>query len=199
MPSGDIEGGRVTGLTDRAGFLVSQLGFWAVSRFSERLAPLGLQPRHFGLLSHLAAAEGQTQQQLADRMGIHRNVMVGLVDDLERRGLVERRRHPTDRRAHALHLTTGARHKLAQAGQVADEHDDDVLAPLDPRERSQMIGYLQRLIHREPLAPGVHLDLPGGHAPEPVGYGPAAPLAPVSDRSAGGAPRRPGRRGAGRP
>ncbi|MGH3866669.1 MAG: hypothetical protein ACRDQ4_11130 [Pseudonocardiaceae bacterium] len=54
-----------TPLTDRIGFLVSQLGSHAAARFAERLRPLGLHPRYFGLLSHLTAADGQTQQRLA--------------------------------------------------------------------------------------------------------------------------------------
>src|SRR5918911_2423349 len=115
-------------LTDRAAFLISQLGYHSAARFAERLAPLGRPPRHFGLLSHLAAADGQTQQQLADALAIHRNAMVGLVDDLEHRGLVTRRRHPDDRRAHAVQLTTAARELLTQAQRVADQHDAELLA-----------------------------------------------------------------------
>src|SRR6266700_2355223 len=109
-----------TPLGERPSFLLAQLGLHAATRFAERLAPLGLHPRHFVLLAHLAGGDGQTQQQLADTMGIHRNVMVGLVDDLEDRGLVQRRRHPADRRAHALHLTEAARDLLAQAQHAAD-------------------------------------------------------------------------------
>ncbi|MGH3600448.1 MAG: MarR family winged helix-turn-helix transcriptional regulator [Pseudonocardiaceae bacterium] len=56
-------------------------------------------------------------------MGIHRNVMVGLVDELEDRGLIERRRHPADRRAHAIHLTAAAHDLLRRAQRVADEHE----------------------------------------------------------------------------
>jgi DNA-binding MarR family transcriptional regulator len=152
-------------LTDRAAFLISQLGYHSAARFAERLGPLGLRPRHFGLLSHLAAADGQTQQQLADALAIHRNAMVGLVDDLEQRGLVTRRRHPDDRRAHAVHLTTAARELLAQAQPVADEHDAELLAGLDELDQRQLVSLLQRLAHHAGLAPGVH---PGLRDPENV-------------------------------
>jgi DNA-binding MarR family transcriptional regulator len=148
-----------TPLTARAGFLISQLGFYAAARFTERLAPLGLQPRHFGLLSHLAASDGQTQQRLADTMGVHRNVMVGLVDDLEARGLVQRRRHPTDRRAYAVHLTDAARNLLVQAEHAADEHDAELLAALDEPDRARLLTLLQRLSAHTELAPGVHPTL----------------------------------------
>ncbi|MDQ1609417.1 MAG: hypothetical protein QOE16_2149, partial [Microbacteriaceae bacterium] len=77
-------------LASRASFLLSQLGSDSAQRFTQRLAPLGIQPQHFGLLVHLAHSDGQSQQRLADTLGIHRNRMVGLIDDLEHRGLVER-------------------------------------------------------------------------------------------------------------
>lgn len=145
-----------TPLTERTGFLISQLGFYAAGRFTERLAPLGLQPRHFGLLTHLSGGEGQTQQQLADAMGIHRNAMVGLIDDLEDRGLVQRRRHPADRRAHAVHLTATARDVLPKAQRAADEHDAELLAELDDAERACLITLLQRVAASTALRTGVH-------------------------------------------
>ena len=146
-------------LTGRANFLLSQLGFHIAQTFAGRLAPLGIAPNHFGLLMHLERGEGQTQQQLADALGIHRKVMVGLLDDLEGRGLVERRRHPDDRRAHAIHLTGAARELLPRARRVADEHEDEVLATLDAGERAQLVAVLQRLAEHTGNPPGVHPGL----------------------------------------
>ena len=60
------------------------------------------------MLSHLAANEGQSQQALSSALGIHRSAVVALVDDLEQRGLAERRRDPVDRRAYTLYLTPRA-------------------------------------------------------------------------------------------
>lgn len=148
-----------TPLTERAGFLISQLGFHAAARFAERLAPLGLAPRHFGLLTHLARDDGQTQQQLAGAMGIHRNAMVGLVDDLEGSGLVQRRRHPADRRAHAVHLTTKARDLLVHAQRAADEHDAELLTDLDAADRARLIQLLQRVAASTGMHAGVHPSL----------------------------------------
>src|SRR6478609_1754772 len=108
-------------LADRASFLLSQLGAHSAHGFAKRLAPLGMRPSHFGLLMHLSRGEGQSQQRLADAMGIHRNVMVGLVDELEDRGLIERRRHPADRRAHAVHLLPAGRELHAEAEALVTE------------------------------------------------------------------------------
>lgn len=159
-----------TPLTDRVAFLVSQLGSHAAARFAERLRPLGLHPRHFGLLSHLAATDGQTQQRLATAMAIHRNVMVGLVDDLEDRRLVQRRRHPGDRRAHAVHLTATARDLLIQAQQAADEYEAELLAGLEEPDRRQLVSLLQRLALHAGLVPGVHPGLHGAGEPGTRGF-----------------------------
>lgn len=146
-------------LSERANFLLSQLGFHVAQTFAARLAPLGIAPNHFGLLMHLDRGEGRTQQQLADAVGVHRKVMVGLIDDLERRGLVERRRHPADRRAHALHLTAAARELLPRARDIADRHEDEMLAGLEPAERTQLLAMLQRIAERSGNPPGAHPGL----------------------------------------
>jgi DNA-binding MarR family transcriptional regulator len=146
-------------LADRANFLLSQLGFHVAQTFAARLAPLGIAPNHFGLLMHVERGEGRSQQQLADALGIHRKVMVGLLDDLEQRGLVERRRHPGDRRAHAIHLTGAARQLLPLAREVADQHEDEVLAALDAGERVALIAALQRIAGDTGSPPGVHPGL----------------------------------------
>src|SRR3954462_2349357 len=151
------------GLSRRASFLLVQLGTHRHRRFAERLAPLDLHPRHFGMLNQLAVNEGQSQQALGRALGIHRSAVVALVDDLERRGLAERRRDPTDRRAYTLYLTRKGRDVLADLRRIADEREADLLAALKPPERRQLISLLQRVAESEGLVPGVHPNLkPGG-------------------------------------
>src|SRR5919107_1117421 len=147
------------GLSRRVGFLLVQLGTHAHRRFAERLAGLGLHPRHFGMLSHLAAAEGQSQQALSKALGIHRSAVVALVDDLERRALAERRRDPGDRRAYTLYLTAPGRELLAELERAADEDEAELLSALDASERSQLISLLQRVAESQGLAAGVHPNL----------------------------------------
>ena len=147
------------GLSRRAGFLLVQLGTHAHRRFAERLADRGLHPRHFGMLSHLAAAEGQSQQAMSVALGVHRSAVVALVDDLEHRGLAERRRDPGDRRAYTLFLTSTGRELLEELRRAADEEDAELLAALDASERSQLISLLQRVANAQGLAAGVHPNL----------------------------------------
>jgi DNA-binding MarR family transcriptional regulator len=111
------------------------------------------------MLSHLAANEGQSQQALSRALGIHRSAVVALVDDLEHRGLAERRRDPVDRRAYTLHLTRQGRELLAELRRVAEEDEAELLTALNASERSQLVRLLQRVAESQGLAPGVHPNL----------------------------------------
>ncbi|MGI5126246.1 MarR family winged helix-turn-helix transcriptional regulator [Pseudonocardia sp. CA-107938] len=143
-------------LDDRGVYLLSHLGYHVADRFAHDLAPLGLQPAQFGVLTHLARSDGRSQQELADQLGVHRNAMVGIVDALEGRGYVRRARHPLDRRAHAVHLTESGRTALDAARAVADELEASVLTPLDAAEQASLIAMLHRLVDHAGLPPGVH-------------------------------------------
>jgi DNA-binding MarR family transcriptional regulator len=139
-----------------AAFLLSQLGFHSSRLWKERLAPLGVDPRHAMLLRHVAAAGGQSQQALGKAMRIPASRMVALVDELERRGLVERRPSPADRRAHALFLTGEGRRLLDRVMKVSADHEAQLCAGLTRSERERLIELLARVSAEQGLATGVH-------------------------------------------
>ncbi|MBA3277387.1 MAG: MarR family transcriptional regulator, partial [Geodermatophilaceae bacterium] len=74
-----------------------------MTAFRAALAPYGIHPRKFAVLRALSSAAGQSQQQLSQALHIPASRLVALVDDLEERGLLERRRRPSDRRTRFLH------------------------------------------------------------------------------------------------
>lgn len=162
MPAPD-DRREFTALETRASFLLSQLGLQSAQRFTAALAPLGITPNRFGVLAQLARQEGRTQQELATALGLHRNSMVGLIDDLESRGLVERRRHPDDRRAYAIHLTPAARDVLAEGDRIADDLEATMLGPLGAQERETLVATLTRLVDAAGYTAGVHPGLSEGH------------------------------------
>ena len=86
-------------------FLLAQLGAHATALFAERIAALDLTPPQAGFLRLVATEPGSSQQAIAGRLGIAPSRLVPIVDGLEERGLIERRRDPGDRRNHALYLT----------------------------------------------------------------------------------------------
>ena len=137
-------------------FLLTQLGTHCAQAFARRIGELDLTPPQTGLLRAVAQAPGSSQQALAELLGTPATRLVALVDGLEQRGLVERRRNPADRRLHAVHLTDAGTTLMRDIGRVAREHDDAVLAALDPDERTRLHDLLTRLAADRGLTPGVH-------------------------------------------
>lgn len=147
-------------------FLLTQLGTQAASAFAERIARLDLTPPQTGLLRVVALDPGRSQQALAGQLGTPPTRLVALVDGLEERGLLERRRNPQDRRLHAVHLGPAGETLMAQIRTVAREHDDAVLAALDADERAQLRRLLGKLAAAHGLAEGVHPGYRTMGAPE---------------------------------
>ncbi len=126
-------------------------------KFAERLkAALGLAPAHAGILRALMSWGGLSQQALAAHLDVLPSRLVTLVDELESRGLVERRDKAEDRRTYALHLTEAGRAAHESVGRVAREHQQALCAALDPREQEQLAGMLARIAEQQGLTPGVH-------------------------------------------
>jgi DNA-binding MarR family transcriptional regulator len=122
------------------------MGHLAAKQFAERMEELGLTVRMWGALNVLDADGALTQQALGKCTGIDPSSMVSTVDDLEAAGLVERRRHPSDRRAHAIHITGAGRETLSRGRQLARGAQEDLLAPLSAQERKQLHELLLRLV-----------------------------------------------------
>lgn len=143
-------------LDQRIPFLLSQLGSYVSDDFKRRLAPLDVHPRTNAVLVALASTDGQSQRQLSARLGLHRNVMVSLIDSLEDQGLVKRMPHPVDRRAFAVTLTDKARDLLPALEEQSHAMEDEVTAALTPDERATLLDALQRVAASLGLSPGVH-------------------------------------------
>ncbi len=143
-------------LADSAGFLLAKVGADASRRYKQHLKPLGLEPPHAAMLRYIASAQGLSQQKLADVLQVARSRMVVLVDELERRDLIERQRSPTDRRAYALALTADGHRLLKKVISVSSQFENELAQALDPDEREQLIALLRRLAARQDIPLGVH-------------------------------------------
>ena len=131
-------------------FLLAQLGAQVSAGFAERLAPLDLRPSHVALLRLIAAHPGISQQQLAELVGTVPSRVVKLLDELEARGLIERRRSGTDRRKHEVRPAGDAAEQLAEVRRVVAAHDAAVIAPLSQAERRTLLALLQKVADRGP-------------------------------------------------
>jgi DNA-binding MarR family transcriptional regulator len=137
-------------------FLLAQVGAHAASQFSERLGVLGLAPADAGILRLLRVAAGLSQQELAAKLQIHPSRMVAIVDNLEKRGLVERRANPDDRRLYSLYLTQAGGEALEKIGRVAREHQDVLLSSLSKEDRDMLATLLLKVADQQGLVRGVH-------------------------------------------
>jgi DNA-binding MarR family transcriptional regulator len=140
----------------QAAFLLAQLGAHAASQFAERLGVLELAPSDAGILRLLRLSAGLSQQELASKLQIHPSRLVAILDNLEKRGFVERRANPGDRRLYSLYLTKDGEGVLEKIGKVAREHQDALLSVLNKDERDELANLLLKIADEQGLVRGVH-------------------------------------------
>src|SRR5260370_18359873 len=131
-----------TELTRFTGYLMARLGQRSSRRFALALEPLGLHPKHFGVLTIVAAQPGITQNELRDRTAIDPSSMVAVIDELEERGLAERRPHPTDRRARTVYVTEEGERTIQLIRELGARLQDELFGALtedEQRTRHQIL------------------------------------------------------------
>ena len=129
-------------------FLLKRLGFSAKDRGMTAYESTGLHPYHYAILLVLSEGSRETQGSIADALGYDRGQLVGLLDELEERGLLERRRDPNDRRRHIVKLTSEGKRALGRLRTLSRQIEDDFLAPLTDVERKQLHALLFKLAEK---------------------------------------------------
>lgn len=135
-------------LAERMGFLLARGHLDALSLALEVLEP-GMTPKHFGVLRVVAEEGPLSQQGVGDRMRVDRTTMIAIIDELERRELLERHRDPADRRKYALEITDAGRRWMEQTEAALDAAEQRFLAHLEPDERDELLRLLRKLVFRE--------------------------------------------------
>lgn len=158
MASDPIAGDRAP---STLAFLLSQVGIHASRQFSERIAAVDLHPALFRVLNLVDAAEGRSQQAIGGAIEVPPSRMVGFVDELEQRGLVERRPHPTDRRVRALYLTAKGRETLERGREIAKVHERDLTKGMPAADRKRLTEYLQKIVDEQTIGRGIHPGMDG--------------------------------------
>src|ERR687894_1606224 len=114
MTSATITHPLPASLTHWPGYLLTYIAEHATERFEASVAEHGIRSKHASVLVVVDAEGPMSQRALGRRLRIDKSPMVGLLDDLERLGLAERRRDGGDRRIQAVHLTDEGRRVLAE-------------------------------------------------------------------------------------
>ena len=133
------------GLHADTGYLLYRLGLRSGQLFNTFLQESGLRLRHYAVLRYLAGSEGALQRELSTRLGYDPSAIVGLVDDLERLGMTERRPSPDDRRSKIVFLTENGRAFLRGTDEAGRRVTNDLLGPLDAAERETLQALLLRV------------------------------------------------------
>jgi DNA-binding MarR family transcriptional regulator len=133
-------------------FLQSLLGYNArraalsiIGVFLERLAVYGLKPVDFSVMSVIHHNPGVTSRQLCASLSILPPNLVGLIQSLESRGLIDRKPHPTDGRAVGLHPTDKGVILMQQAEVTAFELEIDASSKLTAKQRQTLVQLLQKI------------------------------------------------------
>jgi DNA-binding MarR family transcriptional regulator len=126
-------------------FLLKRLGHAVKERGMQAYESAGLHPYHFAILIALEEGSHETQGAIADALGYDRGQLVGLLDELEERRLIERRRDPNDRRRHLVQPTPEGKRTLRKLRALSRQIEDEFLAPLSEDERAQLHALLFRL------------------------------------------------------
>jgi MarR family transcriptional regulator, lower aerobic nicotinate degradation pathway regulator len=136
-------------MRDRTTFLLYRAGELSHSMANEMLAPIRLTARQVGILTLVIDLQPMNQKALGDQLRIDRTTMVTLIDDLEEKRYVSRRRHPGDRRAFLIEPTAAGRSAKAQAIKILDEQKRRFLTPLTADQQEQLLALL-KLLQRPP-------------------------------------------------
>jgi MarR family transcriptional regulator, lower aerobic nicotinate degradation pathway regulator len=126
-------------------FLLGRLGYELKRRAAEDLEAAGFSLYDYSVLALLAQGTCEGQMSIADVLRLDRSQLVGLLDGLEERGLIERRRDPNDRRRHTVSLTGEGKRQLTRLRAVVKRIEEEFLAPLEPAARVQLHGLLVTL------------------------------------------------------
>ncbi|BAJ26667.1 MULTISPECIES: MarR family transcriptional regulator [Kitasatospora] len=132
-------------LLELTAYLLSRTGKDARTRVADRLAADGLRLHHHAALAALADFGPHTQRELAARLRLDPSDLAKAADLLDAAGWIDRTRDPADRRRLTLTLTPAGRTRLAELQAGARAAQDELLAPLDPAERTTLHVLLLRL------------------------------------------------------
>lgn len=129
------------------GYNARRAALAVISVFLQRMEPYGLRPVDFSVLTLIAHNPGITSRQICTALDILPPNLVGMIKSLDKRGLIERRVHPTDRRAQGLHVSAAGKRLQREAQSTATQLERDVSQALTADELDTL-NHLLRKVYR---------------------------------------------------
>ena len=128
------------------GWMIHRIARSMDERMSAELAQLGLSLPQFPVMMTVLEHDGVTQAEIGRRYNSQAYVISRALDGLEQKGLIERRKHPTSRRAHLIYVTPAGEKLWPRLNAIVETVNADVLDPLSDAERDVMLKLLPRLL-----------------------------------------------------
>lgn len=128
------------------GWLIAVLADEMEKDLNSNLETLGININHWPTLFALWEQDGLTQSELTDRCNTAHYTTTRLLDALEKKGLTERRCHPTSRRTHLVYLTKQGNQLQEQAVSIAKKCNEDFLSALPAQERTATLNNIKKMI-----------------------------------------------------
>jgi DNA-binding MarR family transcriptional regulator len=135
------------------GFLLSKIGKSITDKFAERIASIGIRPRHCGLLATVKAYPPMSQQELGRALGLVPSAIVTMLDELKTLDAISRVEDPKDRRRYTIELTPKGETLLSKATEAAIAIDNECLAVLSKTERDVLAQSLRSVATKIGLVP----------------------------------------------
>lgn len=127
------------------GYNARRVSLAVIEVFLQRMAVYKLRPVDFSVASLIVHNPGITSRQLCGTLGLLPPNLVGLINGLEKRGLIRKRPHPRDGRASGLHATAAGIALMREAETAATALEDEVAARLTASERKTLLRLLQKV------------------------------------------------------
>lgn len=127
------------------GYNARRASLAVISVFLERVEPYGLRVVDFSVLTLIAHNPGITSRQLSGALAILPPNLVGMVRQLEERGLIDKRTLPHDRRAQGLHLTPEGERLQREVQEVVSSLENEAVTHLSEEERHTLITLLRKV------------------------------------------------------
>ena len=132
-------------LNSHVGYFARRFQIWIFQDLIRRLATAEIRISHYSVLAIIEANPGLAQSEVAEAVGIEPARLVRVLDELERRGWIQRMRSATDRRSHALFLTQEGQKAFAHVKDLARQHETQAIERLGATKYESLMRLLKEI------------------------------------------------------